>query len=163
MTTWSAFTTPGRQPTAPRPGHPGPESTWNGIALPVSRDRLLLGPAAAALVVALINAEERRGRALNGGGGLSPAMRELRAAATVIGHADVRESEERASSAQVVRADDLITVREAATMLDLGERQVRRLVQGGSFGPSHRIGRSIIVGRAEVAAFHNYRRHEGTR
>ncbi len=133
-----------------------PVMVWPGLALPLPGGQVILSREAAMLILAAFREASRRASALDGGGPrLSPAASRIVAALQVAaecGHADVRRAPDPASSEAAVRADDLITVKEAAAMLNLEPRHVRRLARAEAFGRCGMKGRSIVVARSEVAA-----------
>lgn len=121
-----------------------------GLAQAVSRDRVLIGPEAAALVLSLIGGAERLAR--RDGIGLSPQLTRLRDELRIVamaanGHADVRTRPTLAPS------DEWVTSGQASRLLGCSPRQTRRLAASGSLGVSRRVGQSWLVSRAEVAAY----------
>ena len=148
---------PVRQPT-----------TWRGFALPLEGGQVLLSRDAAGLLVLLIRRLEREG-ALSGGV-LGQELRRLDQVLRVaiappedmsdVGRADVRMGDVDAELGSPTRADDLVDTKEAAGMLRLSRRQVRRRANDGRLGPVEVVGRSILLQRTEVEA-EQHRRQRG--
>lgn len=124
---------------------------WDGrreLATVIAPDRVVLSAEGAALLASALDHVER-----TTGGRLTLRMRHVRDVLRHVesharpGHADVRQAADRPESPV-----ELITTEEAATMLHLSTRQVRRLINAGDLGPSRRRGRGHAVARAEVVA-----------
>ena len=127
----------------------GGARAWDGLAVAICSDRVLIGPEAAALVLSLVNGAERIAR--RDGIRLSPQLAYLREVLRVVavnGHADVHNE-----GIPAPWNEDEIDTQEAAEMLGVSSRQARRIVASGSLGATRRRGRMWLVSKAEVAAY----------
>lgn len=135
---------------------------WSGPPQHLGAGVVLLDADSARILFLVLGAYVRSEAARNGGTALSSQLRAIdvvlrsamKAGASPGGHADVRIEVEPSALA----APDLIRTREVAEMLNVSDRQARRLARAGAFGHVHDRGRDLLVSRAEVQAEADARR-----
>lgn len=128
--------------------------SWDGLAVRISDDRLVLGPEAARILAAALQVYLRieYRRAAADGGVSGPAawlLHALNATAAHArrGHEDVLEVEESSESST------WISTTRAAELLGLSRRQVTRLATAEAFGPTSRSGPRLLVSETQVLAY----------
>lgn len=131
-----------------------PGDAWDGLALRVSDDRLVLGPEGARILAAALavylQVEYRRAAAdgtVSGPAGWLLHVLKATASHAHRGHEDVPEASDSSESTT------WISTTRAAELLGLSRRQVTRLAAAESFGPVLNSGCRFLVSETQVLAY----------